>query len=191
MRPCGWRCPVFSCDASRKSFFHFPSVHSVLLIWCSCASLLCSESCVPYVWPSLLHGFSYLPGESVSCLVTLATYTIGGHTSIVVVHITCLLAIRLALLSPVASIVWVKFQVISFIIFLPASSFRSDGFCLLDTASQLQLDPALAIFWTEITSSGNVCFCIGVWFWISWRMALWHVHSTVIVTMLGGFKWSM
>jgi len=66
MRPCEWRC---SCDASRK-IFHLPSNHSFLLIWCSCTSLLWSETYVPYVWPFLLHGFSCLSGESVLSLVT-------------------------------------------------------------------------------------------------------------------------
>jgi len=111
MRPCGWRC---SCDASRK-IFHSPSNHSFLLIWCSCTSLLWSET---YVWPFLLHDFSCLSGESVLSLVTgrdihhRRTRTSDSryrHTSIIVAHITCLLAIRLTLLFPVASIAWVKF----------------------------------------------------------------------------------
>jgi len=167
MQPCGWKC---SCDASRK-IFHSPSNHSFLLIWCSCTSLLWSETYVPYVWPFLLHDFSCLSGESVLSLVTgrdirhRRTRTSDSryrHTSIIVAHITCLLAIRLTLLFPVASIAWVKFfHCFSSSLKLPLWWFLGYQ---LDTDSQYQLNLALTIFDLEFQSKLRQEMSVRYWF---------------------------
>jgi len=74
MRPCGWRCSFFSCDATRKIFFHSPSDHSFGV------HVQASHDQRHVYHMFLLYDFSYLPGESVLSLVTLAmTYTIGGQ----------------------------------------------------------------------------------------------------------------
>jgi len=142
-----------------------PCDHPFLLIWCSCTSLLWSET---YVWPFLLHDFSCLSGESVSFLVTgrdihhRRTRTSDSrysHTSIIVAHITC--STYLAISGGFNCPSQVIFHCFSSSLKLPLWWFPGYQ---LDIDSQHQLNSALTIFELEFRSKLRQEMSVLYWF---------------------------
>lgn len=121
MRLCGLRCFSLAFLLCRISALFAHPTNSVFIDN--------PPAIRPYVWLFLLHSFSCLLGKSVSSSATLAaTYILWlssllsrlkiscrphRYTSILVTHITCLLAVWLALLFPWWLIAWVMLSAIS------------------------------------------------------------------------------